>query len=319
MSASTLSNKSIFCTGGAGTLGRAIAKRRQTEGWTGRFTVYSRDEHKHAYMRGLFPDVQFIQGDIRNLETLRLAMVGHDVVLHCGACKVIPVSEFQSLDTIDINVYGSQNVCIAARETGVEHVLGISTDKACHAANAYGASKYLMEKVFQEYARVNDHRTHFHLVRYGNVLESTGSVVESWKKALYNGQPVKITDPDMTRFWLSPSQAVDHVLSALEAGSGQIYIPKMPALSIGKLLEYVAEDKHYEVQRVALRPGEKLHETLLTYEEGFYTDRQYGNNAFFFVLNPTTTERCPDGEPPYSSDIARELTQDELQELLADV
>lgn len=315
MAGAMLKSADIFCTGGAGTLGRAIARRRKAEGWAGRFTVYSRDEHKHAYMRQFFPDVNFIQGDIRNLETLKMAMVGHDLVIHAGAVKVIPVSEFQSLDTIDVNVYGSQNVCIAARETGVEHVLGISTDKACHACNAYGASKYLMEKVFQEYARVNDHKTQFHLVRYGNVLESTGSVVEAWKKALYNGEAVKITDPDMTRFWLSPSQAVDYVIFSLELLSGQIYIPKMPSLSIGKLLEYVAEDRPYQVQRVPLRPGEKLHETLLTCEEGWYAER---DGAPYFELFPTTTPRKAYPVPPYSSDMAPELTRQELQELLAD-
>lgn len=315
-----LQNANIFVTGGAGTLGRAIARRRQVEGWSGRFTVYSRDEHKHSFMRRMFPDVHFVQGDIRNLETLRLAMVGHDVVIHAGACKVIPVSEFQSLDTIDINVYGSQNVCIAARETGVGHVLGISTDKACHAANAYGASKYLMEKVFQEYARVNDHKTLFHLVRYGNVLESTGSVVETWKKALYNGEPVRITDPEMTRFWLSPSQAVDYVIHSLNFESGQIYIPLMPALSIGKLLEYTLDGQEYEIARVPLRPGEKLHETLLTCEEGHYAELGvHGDpHAAFFVLSPTTGERKETGAEEYSSDVAEELTKEELEELLND-
>ena len=185
-----LSNKAVFCTGGAGTLGLAIARRRKQEGWTGRFTVYSRDEHKHAAMRRLYPDIQFVQGDIRNLETLKLAMVGHDTVLHLAAAKVIPVSEYYSMDTLDINVYGSMNVCMAARETGAEHVLGISTDKACHSANAYGSTKYMMEKVFQEYARVDDDLTQFHIVRYGNVIESNGSVVQAWKEALARGEPV---------------------------------------------------------------------------------------------------------------------------------
>lgn len=310
-----LETANIFITGGAGTLGRAIARRRKQEGWTGRFTVYSRDEHKHAYMRRLFPDVNYVQGDIRNLETLKLAMVGHDVVIHAGACKVIPVSEFQSIDTIDINVYGSQNVCIAARETKVVHVLGISTDKACHPANAYGASKYLMEKVFQEYARSED-VTQYHLVRYGNVLESTGSVVEMWKTALYNAEPIRITDPEMTRFWLSPSQAVDYVINSLDVYNGQIYIPKMPALSIGKLLEYTLGDQKYEIARVPLRPGEKLHETLLTIEEGSYV-AYIENGTDAYILNPSTGEKASPF-PPYSSYIARELTEEELGELLDD-
>jgi FlaA1/EpsC-like NDP-sugar epimerase len=311
-----LETANIFVTGGAGTLGRAIARRRQKEGWTGRFTVYSRDEHKHAFMRKLYPDVQFVQGDIRNLETLKLAMVGHDVVIHAGAVKVIPVSEYYSLDTIDINVYGSQNVCVAARETGVEHVLGISTDKACHPVNAYGATKMLMEKIFQEYARVGDNKTQFHLVRYGNVLESTGSVVEAWRTAVKNGQPVKITDTNMTRFWLSPSQAVQYVIDALTFGSGQVYIPKMPALDIGMLLAFVVDDLDYQMEAVPLRPGEKMHECLLTKEEGHYLNPFLSDDAF--LLNPSTGHRYDVGADAYTSDIAPQLTEKELWSLLED-
>ena len=313
-----LETANIFVTGGAGTLGRAIAKRRQKEGWTGRFTVYSRDEHKHAFMRKLYPGLQFVQGDIRNIETLKLAMVGHDVVIHAGAVKVIPVSEYYSMDTIDINVYGSQNVCIAARETGVEHVLGISTDKACNPVNAYGATKMLMEKVFQEYSRAGDEKTQFHLVRYGNVLESTGSVVEAWRNAVAAGEPVKITDPMMTRFWLSPSQAVQYVVDALDYDSGQIYIPKMPGLDIGMLLSFVVDDLDFKMETVPLRPGEKMHECLLTAEETHYA-QVYGNSHF--LLNPTTAERHPVPEPGaevYTSDVARALTEKELWSLLAD-
>lgn len=311
-----LETANIFVTGGAGTLGRAIARRRQKEGWTGRFTVYSRDEHKHAFMRKMYPDVQFVQGDIRNLETLKLAMVGHDVVIHAGAVKVIPVSEYYSMDTIDINVYGSQNVCIAARETGVEHVLGISTDKACNPVNAYGATKMLMEKVFQEYARAGDNKTRFHLVRYGNVLESTGSVVEAWRTAVKNEEPVKITDSKMTRFWLSPSQAVQYVVEALKFKSGQIYIPRMPALDIGQLLEWVVDGVDYQMETVPLRPGEKMHECLLTREEGHYLEAFISDSAY--LLNPSTADRYAIGYDPYTSDVARKLTEKELWNLLLD-
>jgi UDP-N-acetylglucosamine 4,6-dehydratase len=221
------------------------------------------------------------------------------------------------MDTLDVNVYGSMNVCMAARETGVEHVLGISTDKACHAYNLYGSTKYVMEKVFQEYARAEDGQTQFHLVRYGNVIESNGSVVQAWKRAVDNGEPVKITDPEMTRFWLSPSQAVEYVIQSLELKSGLIYIPKMPALSIGKLLEYSIGDRHHEVEQVQLRPGEKLHETLLTSEETHYAL----DCEDFFILYPTTSARndAVNGMHSYTSDTARELTEGELQELLADV
>lgn len=301
----------LFVTGGAGTLGRAIARRRKLEGWKGRLTVYSTDTHKHDYMRKFYPDVCFIQGDIRNPDTLYNAMIGHDVVIHAGAVKVIPVSEYQSIDTFDVNVNGSMNVCRTAVLAGVKHVLGISTDKVCHAANAYGATKYLMEKAFQEYARAG-HATEFHLVRYGNVLESTGSVIEAWKNAIARGENIRITDPTMTRFWISPSQAVDLVIRSLDFESGFIYIPEMPALSIGDLATYTVGICDFE--RVPLRPGEKMHETLLTCEEGWYAY----HNGDAFVLRPTTQFRNPQPIEPYSSDVAIKLTLEELTELLND-
>lgn len=310
----------IFVTGGAGTLGRAIARHRKKHGWTGRLTVYSTSPWKHAELRRDYPDIQFVQGDIRNYETLRLAMLGHDIVIHAAAVKYIPDSEYASMDTIDVNVYGSELVCQAAREVGVVHCLGISTDKACHPANAYGASKMLMEKVFQEYARAGTD-TIFNLVRYGNVLESVGSVIEAWKKSVENGQPVRITNLGMTRFWLSPSQAVDYVLDALGKPSGRIYIPKMPALSIGKLLEYTIGDTKGEI--IPMRPGEKLHETLITCEEAEYVDyfpkatRDQRNG--YYILFPTTSKRIMwPGAEAYTSENAEQLEYDGLQELLRD-
>ena len=308
----------IIMTGGAGTLGRAIARRRAEKGWSGRLTVYSTDEHKHAFMRRTYPDVQYVQGDIRNPETLLLAMVGHDICLHLGATKVIPVSEYQSIDTIDVNIYGSQVVAQACVRANIQHALAISTDKACHPVNLYGATKMAMEKTWQEYARA-DFDTQFHLVRYGNVLESTGSVVEFWKKSVERGESIKITDPEMTRFWLSPQQAVDLVINALVWRSGQILIPMHPALSIGKLAEYsTGTDFIDDVEYIPIRPGEKMHETLLTVEELQYAVEVPENRM---VLGPTTGVKTPVEdrlEAPYSSDTARELTREELADLLDD-
>jgi len=310
-----LETSNIFCTGGAGTLGRAIAQRRKKEGWTGKLTVYSTSNHNHDSMRKLYPDVQFVQGDIRNPETLFNAMVGHDIVLHLAAVKVIPDSEYWTIDTIDVNVNGSLNVCQQAISANIQHVLGISTDKACHPANAYGATKLLMEKLFQEYSRIGSD-TKFHLVRYGNVLESSSSVLEAWKSSVAAGFPIKITDSTMTRFWLSPQQAVDMVIASLEFETGWVYIPKMKALSIGQLAEYVIGDgKEVGYKKIPLRPGEKMHETLLTIEEA--------KNAFnfdgYFVIQPSTAEATPYHlfpRVPYTSDTAPELTRDELMELL---
>lgn len=306
----------IFVTGGAGCLGRAIARKRKEEGWAGKLTVYSRDTFKHERMRRDYPDVNFIQGDILNSELLYNAMVGHDIVIHAAACKVIPTSEYQSIDTFVVNVEGSMNVCAQAVRANIQHVLGISTDKACHPANAYGASKMLMEKTFQEYSRMPI-ETQFHLIRYGNVLESTGSVVEVWRKAMNKNEPIYVTDPDMTRFWLSPRQAANYAMRALEMPNGMIFIPVMPALSIGKLLEYIVGPRYFEVMnRIPLREGEKIHETLLTVEEIVRTAVVIGD---CFILQPTTSKARGDAVvAPYTSDAARELTRDELLRLLED-
>lgn len=309
---SILKTANIFVTGGAGTLGRAIARRREQEGWTGRLTVYSTDNHKHEFMRKFYPDIQYVQGDISNPETLFNSMCGHDVVIHAAAVKVIPASEWWTLDTVGVNVYGSQNLCETALRANIQHVLGISTDKAAHPANAYGATKMLMEKSFQEYSRMG-RDTQFHLVRYGNVLESTGSVIEAWKNAVAEGQPIKITDPAMTRFWLSPSQAVQYVVDSMEFESGKIYVPMMPALSIGKLAEYVL-GSGFEFVRIPLRPGEKMHETLVTQDE-LKNTFQFKD---YFLIEPSTAESNPyiPIREPYASDTAPELTQDELTALL---
>lgn len=310
-----LNSANIFVTGGAGTLGHALARRRKADGWTGKMTVYSTDAHKHGRMRIEYPDVSFIQGDIRNPDTLYMAMSGHDIVIHAAAVKVIPTSELYSIDTFDVNVNGSQCVFSTALRANIKHLIGISTDKACHAANAYGASKYLMEKMAQEYAR-QDFPTQYHLVRYGNVLESNGSVIETWRKAIERGEKIKFTDPNMTRFWLSPVQAVDCITKALDCPSGCIYIPRIHSLSIGFLASYTVNiGEHnplYEI--IPIRPGEKTHETLLTEEEGWYALQ----SPEAFLLAPNTSQRFTTAVPPYSSDMAPELTLDELKYMLAE-
>lgn len=308
----------VLITGGAGTLGRAIIKRATDEDWNCQITIFSTDAVKHARVKAMFPQVQSIIGDIRQFDTLYAAMTGKDVVIHAAADKIIPDAEYHSINTFQVNVEGSINVALAAGQLGIPDVLAISTDKACHPANAYGASKYMMEKVWQEYSRYG-WPTKYHLVRYGNVIESTASVVEVWKRAAANGEAVKVTSPKMTRFWLSPSQAVQYVLDALRCDTGLIYIPKMPALSIGKLLEYTVGKKYHNVEIVPLRPGEKMHETLVTQEElDFEVSANWENDLKHFVVSPTTYSRMNWSEEhhPYTSDTARELTREELEELL---
>jgi UDP-N-acetylglucosamine 4,6-dehydratase len=306
-----IETSNLFVTGGCGTFGQALARRRKKEGWTGKLTVYSTDTMKHEKMRRTYPDINFIQGDIRNSETLYNGMVGHDIVIHAAAVKVIPASEYCTIDTIDVNINGTLVVCATAVQANIKHVLNISTDKAAHAANAYGATKYLTEKILQEYAR-QGFETQFHLVRFGNVLESNGSVIEAWKKRVEAGLPILITDPGMTRYWLSPDQAVSCAIEALELETGHIFIPVLPSLSIDKLAEYTVGD--VEREEIPVRPGEKHDETLLTIEETFYVT----SHAYHYDLAPITDDRGLSKIDPYTSYDCDELTREELTELLND-
>lgn len=310
----------ILITGGAGTLGKAIIQRAVREDWDCDITIFSTDAVKHARVTHEFPQVQSIIGDIGDFTTLYSAMTGKDIVIHAAAVKEIPSSEWHSIDTYRVNVDGSLNVALAAAQLKIPHVLAISTDKACHPANAYGATKYMMEKIWQEYTRYG-FPTRYHLVRYGNVLESNASVLQKWKSAAANGEPVYVTDPKMTRFWISPSQAVQYVLESLSFNSGMIFVPKMPSLSIGKLLEYTIGPNYFNIKSMPMRPGEKMHETLVTLEEtDFCVPVSEPLNKDCFVLSPTTEPRMnwktEELTRPYSSDTARELTKEELTELL---
>lgn len=299
----------VLITGGAGTLGKAIIKKAID--WPCDITIYSTDAMKHALIRKEFPHVRSVIGDIRSPDALYNAVAGHDIVIHGAAVKHIPVSEQNCMDTYDINVNGSINVALACVQLGVKECIAISTDKACHAANAYGSTKYMMEKVIQEISR-NQEVTNFHLVRYGNVLESTGSVIEIWKNLIAQGKPIGITDPNMTRFWLSPSQAVDYVLLSLMDEYDTVTIPKMKSLSIGKLAEYTVGEA--EVVRLSLRPGEKIHETLLTKDELRHAEDMGGYFRLWPSVMPEIEPR--EVEEPYTSYNAPEMTKEELLELL---
>lgn len=306
-------NANILITGGAGTLGRALIERSLQQGWNAKITVFSTDTYKHHAIRRDFPDVDFIVGDIRDYTTVRNAMTGRDIVIHAAAVKEIPTSEWNSVDTIEVNINGSLNIANTAVDTGVQHVIGISTDKSCHPANAYGATKYLMEKIWQEFSRWWS-KPEFHLVRYGNVLESTASVVKRWKESIARGEPILITSEAMTRFWLSPAQAAKLVEDCIRLESGAILIPKAKSLSIGELMGYTIGSKpEVGIKHIPMRPGEKMHETLLSVEETEFAV----DNLDHFVLFPTTTERNQDMILPYDSHNAPRLTKDELMELLA--
>lgn len=257
----------VLITGGTGTLGKALVKTAVSAGFDWNITVFSRDFLKQAAMKKQFPMVRFVVGDICDYESIYGAMVGHDIVIHAAAQKHIPVAEQYPLEAVRVNVNGSQNVAIAAVMAGVSKVLAISTDKVCYPSSIYGHTKAIMEKMWVNYANDYGSVTDFHLCRYGNVIGSAGSVLQVWERQAAEGGPITITDPTMTRFWLSTAQAVDIVITSLNIEPGTILVPKAPAMSMGDLaMAFYPEFEHVVIGR---RPGEKQDEQMLTdYEVG---------------------------------------------------
>ncbi len=297
----------IFITGGAGTLGRAIIER-----WVDAdITIYSTDPVKHHKILADFPNVTSVIGDILDYNSLALAMAGHDIVVHAAAMKFIPEGEKYPHYTYRVNVDGSYNVIEAALQANVKQVVGISTDKACHPVNAYGASKMMMERLFQETSQADLVETKFHLVRYGNVLGSSGSFIHNWKRDIEEHGKVFSTNPDMTRFWLTVDHAVDLIVIALQTNSGDIAIPKARSLSIGEIEKYLLGD--IPVSHMGNRPGEKLHEELLITEELNFTVELDS----CIVLLPSLT-KTPDtvATQPLNSETAPRIPKEEFIEMI---
>jgi UDP-N-acetylglucosamine 4,6-dehydratase/5-epimerase len=291
----------ILITGGAGTLGNAFIQRSVVDEWECDIFVFSRDVFKHAKLKNKYPHVHTILGDVTDYEGVKLSVSGFDTVVHMAAQKVIPAGETNVVDTLMINTIGSLNVARACIETGVKHVVLISTDKSCHPVNLYGSSKYSAEKIFQEFSQVQ-RETKFHIVRYGNVLGSTGSVINVWKQHLEEYGKVFATEAEMTRFWLTSSDAVDLILHSLNEPSGTISIPRCPALSMRELAEYVLPEGT-EIEYTGLRPGEKMFEELITREEAPYIEpgHQLIDLCPVMRLWPTTRDTFDDLTEVYTS------------------
>ena len=230
-------NGTVLVTGGTGSLGQAILSRAKVERWDARFVVYSRDEAKQAVLQERFPDVRCILGDVRDGDRLEAAMRGVDTVIHAAAYKRVPEAERQPITCAEANVVGSANVVAAARRIGTPRVIGISTDKACSPINAYGFTKALMERMFAAEALERPDGPAFTTVRYGNVIASRGSVVPMFRAQAARGGPLTLTDPDMTRFWITLDDAVDLILAGLAIPSGHILVPKSRASSMRVMAE----------------------------------------------------------------------------------
>lgn len=267
---SILDNSSVLITGGTGSLGKALVNKLLTETSARRVAIFSRDELKQQQMReelGNDDRLRWFLGDIRDLDRLKRALHNVDFVIHTAALKQVDTGEYNPMEFIKTNVLGSQNVIDASIETGVQRIVALSTDKASSPINLYGATKLTADKLFiaaNNYG--HSYGTTFSVVRYGNVMGSRGSVIPFFKNLAEQGKPIPITDLRMTRFWISIEEAVRFVFDSLEIMTGgELYVPKIPSMKIVDLAAAVAPGA--KLEQVGMRPGEKLHEEMISADD----------------------------------------------------
>ncbi len=321
--------KKVLVTGGTGSFGHVVMKRL-LEQEPSELRVFSRDEDKQDRMRYEFRDyeksLRFVLGDIRNKQSLIKGMRGVDVVFHAAALKQVPPQEINPYEGVQTNVIGAQNIVEAALELDIPKVVAISTDKAVEPVNAYGMSKALQEKLIIAGNVYKDgKRTVFSCVRYGNVLGSRGSIVPLFKKQITEGKPITLTHKDMTRFALTLDQAIDLVFLAYkESVGGEIFVLKNPAHTVTDLAEVMLKEldaKNRKIETIGIRPGEKMHETLISPTESLKTVEKKDH----YVVLPQVdiaevSKKYPnfwnDKTFRFSSDNATRLSKDELKKLL---
>lgn len=271
-----IKDRTILVTGGTGSFGKAFVKECLTNHDPHKLIIYSRDENKQFHLARelseLFPDLQrkirFFIGDVRDAARLKMAFREVDYVVHTAALKHVPIAEYNPFECINTNVIGSQNVITAALETDVKKVVALSTDKATNPTNLYGASKLASDKIFVAANNLAGGRDlSFSVVRYGNVIGSRGSVIPFFRELIEQGyDTLPITDDRMTRFWVTLDKGVQFVLSCLEKMTGaEIFVPKIPSMKITDLAKYMGPECKIEI--VGIRPGEKLHETMISVDD----------------------------------------------------
>jgi UDP-N-acetylglucosamine 4,6-dehydratase len=319
------SQQSILITGGTGSFGKKFVEIMLRDYQPQRLVVFSRDELKQHEMRTSgfdHPSLRYFIGDVRDPERLKRALSGVTVVVHAAALKQVPACEYNPFEAIQTNIIGGRNVIDAAIDQGVRRILALSTDKAVNPINLYGATKLCAEKVFvQANAYAGAKNTRFSCARYGNVVGSRGSVIPVFLEQRRRGK-ITITDPRMTRFWLTLEQGVKFVVRCLEQmHGGEIFVPKIPSMRLLDLAETVAPG--CKVEHIGIRPGEKLHEVLVSEDES----RQTVETDDMYVIQPSHpwwksenwvhAKPLPDGFR-YSSDSNEHwLTRRELEELVA--
>lgn len=284
-----LRNKSILITGGTGSLGKALTSHILNKyPDVKRLVIFSRDEQKQFQMAqdypdNLYPQVRFFIGDVRDRERLVRAFKGVDYVIHAAAMKHVPIAEYNPDECIKTNINGAQNVIDACFQTAVQRVVALSTDKACAPINLYGATKLTSDKLFVAANNIKgENPIIFSVVRYGNVMGSNGSVIPFFIKKKADGI-LPITDPNMTRFNISLDGGVEMVMHALEhAWGGEIFVPKIPSYKITDVANAIAPGCKHEI--VGIRPGEKVHEEMITPSDSFYT---YDLGKYYIILPAT--------------------------------
>jgi UDP-N-acetylglucosamine 4,6-dehydratase len=291
-----LNGLSVLVTGGTGSFGHAFVERVLAEHAPRRLIVYSRDELKQYEMSQLFPpekypNIRYFLGDVRDIDRLELAFRGVDIVVHAAALKHVPAAEYNPMECINTNIRGAENVVRASIRTGVRKVIALSTDKAANPINLYGASKLASDKIFIAANGLSGPGgTRFSVARYGNVMGSRGSVLPLFKKLIAAGAThLPITDPRMTRFWITLPQGVSFILSCLGGMiGGEIFIPRIPSMRIIDLAMALAPSLDHQI--VGIRPGEKLHEVLIPSDDSRLTLLHGDRYIIWSMLDPALGE-----------------------------
>ncbi len=282
---SFLEGKSVLVTGATGSFGKRFVKSVLEEHNPKRLAVFSRDELKQFEMQQVIQDprLRYFLGDVRDKERLYRAFDGVEVVIHAAAMKQVPASEYNPMEAIKTNIIGAENVINVCIDQEVKHVIALSTDKAANPANLYGATKLCSDKLFIAANTLSGrHRTRFSVVRYGNVIGSRGSVIPFFMQRRKSGV-LPITDPRMTRFWITLGQGVQFVLDSIERmHGGEVFVPKIPSMNIMDVAKVVAPECRTEI--IGIRPGEKLHEIMITPDDAWNT-LEYSD---YYVIQPAT-------------------------------
>jgi UDP-N-acetylglucosamine 4,6-dehydratase/UDP-glucose 4-epimerase len=319
--------KKVLITGGTGSLGTALTKRLLDTN-VEIIRIFSRDEWKQTQMQAAFNNkrLRFFIGDVRDEDRLSRALDDVDIVIHAAALKQVPVAEYNPFEAVKTNVYGAANLIEACLDENVETVVAVGTDKAVSPFNTYGATKFLMERLFISANFYKGNRDiRFTCVRYGNVLGSRGSIVPLFIDQITSGKKITITDPTMTRFNITMDQALDLILRALKYKmGGTVFIPKLKAYRVGDMKNAIMELLHgkNEVKRIPVRPGEKYHESLISSDEIRNTYETKEDYVIFEEQIQTQDHRKIPGirksslKDRYSSDTVELFTKDELKTLL---